>query len=150
MTPERLQRGISVVVPVYNSAEMLPELVKRLDKVLSAMGRDFELILVNDGSKDNSWMVIERLASGKPWVRGVGMMRNFGQHNALLAYVFIRHALEGSSVQGFPFLASIIATFSGAQLFALGIVGEYLARMHFRIMDKPSYLVAVETGKPLL
>jgi hypothetical protein len=42
---------------------------------------------------------------------------------------------------GFPFLASIIALFSGAQLFALGIIGEYLARMHFRMMDRPSYVV---------
>jgi glycosyltransferase involved in cell wall biosynthesis len=47
----------------------------------------------------------------------------------------------GSSVPGFPFLASIIAIFSGAQLFALGIIGEYLARLHFRSMDRPTYLV---------
>jgi len=47
----------------------------------------------------------------------------------------------GSSVPGFAFLASIIAIFSGAQLFALGIIGEYLARMHFRSMDRPTYLV---------
>jgi undecaprenyl-phosphate 4-deoxy-4-formamido-L-arabinose transferase len=51
-------------------------------------------------------------------------------------------------VQGFPFLASAIAIFSGAQLFALGIIGEYLARMHFRIMDKPTYVVAMETKRP--
>ena len=44
-------------------------------------------------------------------------------------------------IAGFPFLASIIAIFSGAQLFALGIIGEYLARMHFRSMDKPPYTV---------
>ncbi len=49
--------------------------------------------------------------------------------------------LHGGSVPGFPFLASIIALFSGAQLFALGIMGEYLARMHFRMMDRPSYVV---------
>ena len=42
---------------------------------------------------------------------------------------------------GFPFLASVIAIFSGAQLFALGIIGEYLARVHFRLMDRPSYVV---------
>jgi undecaprenyl-phosphate 4-deoxy-4-formamido-L-arabinose transferase len=44
-------------------------------------------------------------------------------------------------VPGFPFLASIVALFSGAQLFALGIMGEYLARMHFRSMQKPPYVV---------
>ena len=52
-------------------------------------------------------------------------------------YVFIRYCLEGS-VPGFPFLASIIAIFSGAQLFALGVMGEYLARMHFRTMNRPA------------
>jgi hypothetical protein len=44
-------------------------------------------------------------------------------------------------VPGFTFLASVISIFSGAQLFALGIFGEYLARMHFRSMDRPPYLV---------
>ena len=48
---------------------------------------------------------------------------------------------------GFPFLASVIAIFSGAQLFALGIIGEYLARMHFRTMDRPTYAGAA-TGWP--
>jgi glycosyltransferase involved in cell wall biosynthesis len=60
---------------------------------------------------------------------------------AVLAYVVIRVTLAGGSVPGFPFLASIIAIFAGAQLFALGIIGEYLARMHFRTMHKPSYTV---------
>lgn len=60
---------------------------------------------------------------------------------AVLLYVLARYVLEGGSVPGFPFLASVIAIFSGAQLFALGIIGEYLARMHFRMMGKPSYTV---------
>jgi hypothetical protein len=51
-------------------------------------------------------------------------------------------------VQGFPFFASVIAIFSGAQLFALGIIGENLARMHFRIIDKPTYVVAVNREGP--
>ena len=313
MLTDTLAPGVSVVVPVYNSAQILPDLVKRLEPVLSATGCPFELVLVNDGSNDDSWEVIERLASEKPWIRGLGMMRNYGQHNALLAgiraakywltvtmdddlqhppeelpkllaamtddldvvyappieeqhgllrdiasivtkltlqsamgadharkgsawrvfrtrlrdafaefrsplasvdvlltwgtrrfgaiplrhdpraagksnytlgklvrhsfnmmtgfsvlplqiasligfvftlfgfgvlvYVVIRFMIEGSSVQGFPFLASVIAIFSGAQLFALGIIGEYLARMHFRIMDKPTYIVAEETER---
>lgn len=286
---------------------MLPDLVRRLEPVLRAFSRPFELILVNDGSRDTSWEVIGSLANAHPWVRGLCMMRNYGQHNALLAgirtarfdvtitmdddlqhppeelprllrtfdeghdvvyappekeqhgvlrdlaslitklalqsamgaqtarmvsawrvfrtqlrdsfaafhspfvsidvlltwgatrfasvrlrhdpraegksnYTFpklVRHAVnmmtgfsvlplqlasvigfaftlfgagvlvyvtarylsDGSSVAGFPFLASIIAIFSGAQLFALGIIGEYLARMHFRSMDKPTYTV---------
>jgi len=56
-------------------------------------------------------------------------------------YVFGRWILQGSIVPGFVFLASIIAIFSGAQLFTLGIMGEYLVRIHFRIMEKPCYVV---------
>jgi len=56
-------------------------------------------------------------------------------------YVIGRYLIHGSSVPGFPFLASVIAIFSGVQLFALGIIGEYLARMHFRTMEKPPYVI---------
>ena len=59
----------------------------------------------------------------------------------VLMFVVIRYFLSGDSVPGFPFLASIIAMFSGAQLLSLGIIGEYLARMHFRTLDKPAYVV---------
>jgi hypothetical protein len=59
----------------------------------------------------------------------------------ILIFVLGRYLLEGTSVPGFPFLASIVAIFSGAQLFALGIIGEYLARMHFRSMEQPAYFV---------
>ena len=309
----RLPSGYSVVVPVYNSAALLPRLVERLAPVMVAVGAPFELILVNDGSRDDSWEVIEDLAARHRWVRGLSNMRNFGQHNATLAgiraakyavtitmdddlqhppeelprliaaltdewdvvyapptreehgplrnlasvitkvalqgamgtatarqssawrifrtqvrdafihcqmplvsvdvlltwgttrfaalplrhdprtvgkshytfkslvrhafnmmtgfsvlplqlasfvgffftlfgigvlvYVIGRYLIEGSSVAGFPFLASVIAIFSGAQLFALGIVGEYLARMHFRIMDKPAYVLRDDTER---
>ena len=309
-----LKPGISVVIPVYNSAQILPELVDRLAAVLPRLSGEFEVILVNDGSRDESWNVIECLSAKYERVRGLCLMRNYGQHNALLAgiraaiynvtitmdddlqhppeelpklvkeltekfdvvyapplqeqhgifrdlasvvtkmalqgamgaeiaqqssawrifrtrvreafaeyrsplasvdvlltwgtmrfsaiplrhdprahgksnytfrklvrhsfnmmtgfsivplqiaslvgflftlfgfgvlaYVLTRYVLEGTTVQGFPFLASAIAIFSGAQLFALGIIGEYLARMHFRIMDKPTYVVAMETQGP--
>ena len=300
-----------MVVPVYKSEASLPLLVQRLQPVLATLSSQYELLLVDDGSPDRSWEVIELLVSKNPWVRGIRLMRNYGQHNALLCgiraasyeiivtmdddlqhppeelpkllakleegydvvygppeqeqhgllrdlasvitklalqsamgaetarvvsacrafrrqlrdafagyhspfvsidvlltwgttkfgsvrlrhdprtigksnYAFgklVRHALNmmtgfsvlplqlasvigfaftlfgigvlafvlgryfttGSSVAGFPFLASIIALFSGAQLFALGIIGEYLARMHFRTMDKPTYAVLVST-----
>lgn len=307
-----LPSGISIVVPAYNSGEILPQLVERLEPVLLAAEQPFELVLVNDGSRDQTWSVIQKLARAKPWVRGICMMRNYGQHNALLAgiraatyvitvtmdddlqhppeelpkllgaltddldvvyappdkeqhgafrdiaslitklalqtamgaetarmvsawrifrtqardafaafhspfvsvdvlltwattrfgalplrheprtigksnytvgklirhalnmmtgfsvlplqlasiigfaftvfgvgvlaYVIVRYLALGSAVAGFPFLASIIAIFSGAQLFALGIIGEYLARMHFRTMDKPTYVIRATTA----
>jgi undecaprenyl-phosphate 4-deoxy-4-formamido-L-arabinose transferase len=61
----------------------------------------------------------------------------------ILVYVLVRYVFEGSP-PGFPFLASIIALFGGAQLFAIGIIGEYLARMHFRSMGRPAYVVREE------
>lgn len=64
---------------------------------------------------------------------------------SIFAYVGITFLINGSAVPGFAFLASIIAIFSGAQLAGLGIVGEYLARMHFRSMDRPTYLVSETT-----
>jgi undecaprenyl-phosphate 4-deoxy-4-formamido-L-arabinose transferase len=309
-TSDRTRPSISVVVPVYNSELTLPELVQRLQPVLTGAAREYELVLVNDGSRDQSWRVIQRLAAEHDWVRGINLMRNYGQHNALLCgiraarfdtlvtmdddlqhppeeihklvakldegfevvygfpehqqhgllrdiasgltklalqrsmgaetarrvsafrafrtqardafagyhspfisidvvltwattrfvaiqvrhdarqtgisnytfgmlfrhamnmmtgfstlplqlanlmgflctafggvilvYVVGRYLLYGTSVQGFTFLASIIAIFSGAQLLALGIIGEYLARMHFRMMERPTYTVREE------
>src|SRR5436309_3351837 len=55
-------------------------------------------------------------------------------------FVVGRYIIEGGSVPGFAFLASIIAIFSGAQMFAIGVIGEYLARMHFRLMERPTYV----------
>jgi undecaprenyl-phosphate 4-deoxy-4-formamido-L-arabinose transferase len=296
-----------VVVPAYNSEGSLPQLVERLGRVLPGEAADWEAILVNDGSRDRTWEVICDLARRYPWVRGINLMRNFGQHNALLCgiraarhdlivtidddlqtppeeiptlldrldqgfdvvygtplreqhglwrdaasrltklvlqnamgaetarqvsayrvfrapvreafasyqgpflsidvlltwgttrfsavpvrheprrigqsnytlrklithslnmmtgfstwplkvasllgfasalfglavlvYVLGRYLLLGSDVPGFPFLASTIALFSGAQMFALGIIGEYLSRMHFRMMERPTYVV---------
>lgn len=65
----------------------------------------------------------------------------------LLLFVVGRYLLEGTAVPGFPFLASAIAIFSGAQLFALGIVGEYLARIHMRTLGEPAYVVATTTER---
>jgi undecaprenyl-phosphate 4-deoxy-4-formamido-L-arabinose transferase len=65
----------------------------------------------------------------------------------VLVYVVGRYLIQGSSVAGFPFLASIIAIFAGAQLFALGIIGEYLARMHGRLMERPTYVVQTDDAR---
>jgi len=297
----------SVVIPVYNSEESLPELIGRLANTLPTWAQKYEVILVNDGSRDHSWERILSLIEENSWVVGIDLLRNYGQHNALicgiraaqyevivtmdddlqhppeeigkllsrlndgydvvygipvheqhglwrdlasqvtkivlqgvmgaevarkvssfrafrrevrdafnsyngsffaidvlltwgaarfegvpvrhdprksgesgysfrklvthalnlmtgfstlplqfaslvgftftlfgmivLIYVIGRFIIQGSVVEGFPFLASIIAIFSGAQLFALGIIGEYLARMHFRLMDHPIYAI---------
>ncbi|HEV3416210.1 MAG TPA: glycosyltransferase family 2 protein, partial [Pirellulales bacterium] len=302
-----LPTGLSVVVPVYNGEETLAKLVERLSAVLPACATAYEVIFVNDGSRDRSWKHVCELAELHSWVRGINLMRNYGQHNALLCgiraacfdttvtldddlqnppeeipkllarlaeghdvvygkplreqhgflrdvaslvtklalqtaigaetardvsaframrtnarrgfeyfhgpfvsidvlltwgtkrfsaipvrherraaglsnysfrmlvahamnmmtgfstlplrigsilgfsftfmgilvliYVVGRYLIQGSTVAGFPFLAAIVAIFSGVQLFTLGIIGEYLARMHFRLMDRPAYAV---------
>jgi glycosyltransferase involved in cell wall biosynthesis len=304
--------GLSVVIPVYRSEVILPELVHRLESVLSTITPHYEVVLVDDSSPDRSWDVICRLTQQYPWIRAVSLMRNYGQHNALLCgiraaqygviitmdddlqhppeeipkllaalhrgydvvygtpeheqhglgrdlasmitklalqnvmgaeiarqvsafrifrvevakafahyegafvsidvlltwgtnrfhvtpvrheprkqgssgytvrrlithavnmmtgfttlplqmasmagfvftifgfcvlgYVLVRYFTHGDPVPGFPFLASIVAVFSGAQLFALGIIGEYLARMHFRSMQKPPYVVRTDSA----
>lgn len=81
--PSRLP-SISVVVPAYNSSATLPALMERLQPVLYQVAEDYEVILVNDGSADTSWETIRALASRYSWVRGLNLMRNYGQHNALL------------------------------------------------------------------
>ena len=305
--------SVSVVVPVYNSAGTLATLVSRLGPVLEATGEPYELILVNDGSVDRSWEIAAQLASQYGWIVVINLMRNYGQHNALLcgireargetivtmdddlqnppeeiprllaalnqgydvvygtprrqqhglwrnfastatklalqnamgartarqisafrafrthvrdafsgyrgafvsidtlltwgtakfeavpvaheprrvgasnytfrkllahslnmvtgfstlplrfatyigfvftliglmvlAVVVVRYFSSGDSVPGFPFLASIIAIFSGAQLFALGIFGEYLARVFVRITEAPPYVVREAVGR---
>jgi len=85
---------ISVVVPVYNSEASLPLLIERLGPII----RDFrsaEVILVNDGSRDGSWAVVEDLVARFGFVRGIDLMRNFGQHNALLCGI---RAARGSVI----------------------------------------------------
>jgi glycosyltransferase involved in cell wall biosynthesis len=306
MTPPAL----SVVVPVFNSASTLPLLAQRVEQALAGAAIDYELILVNDGSRDESWQRIVDVARSDSRVHGLNLARNYGQHNALLAgiraaraetiatidddlqdppeelpklvakldegfdvvygsaterqhgllraagtrltkvalrvaigdpiaeqvsafrvfrtrlreafagyagaYVSIdvllswgttryaaipvaraaraegrssygfgrlaTHALNvltgfstrplraaslvglvftffgfgvfvyavvrwliGGAVPGFPFLASIISIFAGVQLVTLGVIGEYLARMHLRIMERPPYAIIEET-----
>jgi undecaprenyl-phosphate 4-deoxy-4-formamido-L-arabinose transferase len=304
--------GLSVVIPVYNSELILPELAQRLENVLSEITPDYEVVFVDDSSPDNSRKVTCQLALQYPRIRAVSLMRNYGQHSALLCgiraarygvivtmdddlqhppeeipkllavlaegydvvygtpeheqhglgrdlasmitklalqnvmgaeiarqvsafrvfrvevakafghyegpfvsidvlltwgtnrfhatcvrhdprkqgssgysvrklithamnmmtgfstlplqmasvvgfaftffgfcvlvYVLVRYFMNGDPVPGFPFLASIVALFSGAQLFALGIIGEYLARMHFRSMQKPPYVVRTDSA----
>lgn len=73
---------VSVVVPVYNGMQALPELQQRLRKTMHALGRSYELILVDDRGPDNAWRVIGALAAEHPEILGARLTRNFGQHAA--------------------------------------------------------------------
>jgi|SRR6185436_6058075 len=74
---------ISVLVPVYNNERTLEPLCARLSAALA--GEDHEVLLVNDGSRDGSWPLIEKLAAGNPRIKAIGLSRNFGQHPAIAA-----------------------------------------------------------------
>lgn len=76
--------SISVVIPVYQGQETLRELTERLNRALPEFCDNFEVIFVNDGSRDQSWDVICWLAAQFPWVKGFNLMRNYGQDNATL------------------------------------------------------------------
>ena len=89
---------VSIVVPVYRSAPILPKLVEAIECVMSeaSLSKQYELILVNDASPDDSWPVIQSLAYTRRAIRGICLRKNAGQHNATMAG--IRHAVGRSVV----------------------------------------------------
>ena len=78
-----MSKQISVVVPLLNESESLPELAKWIDKVMHTHNFTYELIMIDDGSTDNSWEIIEELRSGNSNIRGVKFRRNYGKSAAL-------------------------------------------------------------------
>src|SRR5258705_11580081 len=77
--------GVSAVIPVLNEEENLPELHKRVAAALESIGKAWELIYVDDGSRDRSLELMAGFASADPRVRVVEFHRNYGQHAAVLA-----------------------------------------------------------------
>ena len=74
---------ISVVVPLYNEAESLPELAAWIERVMKEHGFTYEVLFINDGSTDNSWDVIKNLSEKNPALKGVSFRRNYGKSPAL-------------------------------------------------------------------
>ena len=77
------QYQISVVIPLFNEEESLPELTSWIERVMSEHNYTYEIILVDDGSKDSSWQVIESLSEKNPAIRGIKFRRNYGKSAAL-------------------------------------------------------------------
>ena len=85
-TPDTAKRsGISVVVPAYRSPGTLAQVVKEVDTYVGPLCENLELIFVDDGSGDETWSTIQGMALEFEWVHGLNLLRNYGQHNALLA-----------------------------------------------------------------
>lgn len=76
---------ISIVSPVYKAEQILPLLVERIDQAVGKITNNYEIVLVEDGSPDKSWRVIEQIALMNNKVKGIKLSRNFGQHPAIMA-----------------------------------------------------------------
>jgi len=76
---------ISIVSPVYRAEKILPILVSEINLVMERIGEDYEIILVDDRSPDNSWEVMKVLSNQNPKIKSIRLSRNFGQHSAIFA-----------------------------------------------------------------
>ena len=76
-------KDLSIVISLYNEAESLPELVSWIEKVMSAEGYSYELIMVDDGSTDESWQIVKDLSAKNSSIRGISFRRNYGKSAAL-------------------------------------------------------------------
>jgi glycosyltransferase involved in cell wall biosynthesis len=76
---------ISIVSPVYKAKNIIPLLVNRIENSVCKITPDYEIILVEDGSPDNSWQAIENVARNNSKIKGIKLSRNFGQHPAIIA-----------------------------------------------------------------
>ena len=76
---------LSVVLPAYNEEKMIQKAADTIDRILSAEKIPYEIVFVNDGSKDHTWEEIERAAGRNPNVTGVNFSRNFGKESAMYA-----------------------------------------------------------------
>jgi glycosyltransferase involved in cell wall biosynthesis len=74
---------ISVVIPLLNEEESLPELTNWISRVMTENGFSFEILFIDDGSKDKSWKIIESMSKGNPAVKGIKFRRNYGKSAAL-------------------------------------------------------------------
>lgn len=84
-SPRTATPDVSIVVPIYNEVDNLPDLVERIAQAMAGQPLSFELLAVDDGSTDGSRARLRELAAGRPWLRPVFLARNYGQSSALQA-----------------------------------------------------------------
>ena len=77
------EKDLSIVISLYNEEESLPELIGWIEKVMAAEGYRYEIIMIDDGSRDGSWDIIRRLSGCNPCIRGISFRRNYGKSAAL-------------------------------------------------------------------
>ncbi len=76
---------LSIIIPVYNSAKIIPLLIKKIMKNINKKIYKYEIILINDSSKDNSWETIVKISKKNKFIKGINLKSNFGQHPAIFA-----------------------------------------------------------------
>ena len=76
-------KDLSIVISLFNEAESLPELIRWIEKTAGEQGYDYEIIMVDDGSTDDSWQIIRKMAENNPAIRGISFRRNYGKSAAL-------------------------------------------------------------------
>lgn len=81
----RYSNSLSVVIPIYNDEEVIPELLRRLTAVVESIVSDYEIILVDDGSRDRSWEIMQEERAKRDYLRIARLSRNFGQQNSIAA-----------------------------------------------------------------
>lgn len=158
-----MRKIISVVVPCYNESEALPKFMEELKKVISIMDyADFQIVLVNDGSKDNTLEVMKKLAEENSFVKYVSFSRNFGKEAAMYAglahtdgdYVAIMDAdlqdppeflvqmYEAITKEGYDCAAARRVTRKGEPP-----VRSFFARMFYKLMAKMSDTEVVDGAR---
>ena len=80
---EKTEKDLSIVISLYNEEESLKELTDWIVSVMNREGYAYEIIMVDDGSRDSSWKIVRELASGNPCIRGISFRRNYGKSAAL-------------------------------------------------------------------
>ncbi len=133
----------SVVIPVYNSATTLEKLSERLQTIFKTISEDFEIIFVDDGSQDESWQKLKTLRSENSKIRIIQLMRNFGQHNALMcgfrfvtgAYVITLDDDLQNPPEEIPKLINKIG--EGYDI----VYGKYISKKHSRFRNLGSSLI---------
>ena len=77
--------NLSIIIPIYNSEKIIPILTNKIKKILKKKIKKFELILINDHSIDKSWVTIKKISKKNSFIRGINLLKNYGQHNAITA-----------------------------------------------------------------
>ena len=80
-----MNRDISIIIPVYNSEKILEDFTDKLIQTLEEKYNNFEIIFINDASKDNSWKIVQKLCEKNKLIKGINLRKNVGQHNAIFA-----------------------------------------------------------------